>query len=55
MSGTNKSVRVIDASHVDHADCRAVAETLARIGDKWTVLVAGALQHGPLRYNEMRC
>jgi DNA-binding HxlR family transcriptional regulator len=31
-----------------------VAETLDRIGDKWTVLVVGVLERGPLRYNEVR-
>ena len=51
MSGTHSSVRRIDTSH---ADCQAVAEILDRIGDKWTVLVVGALQENPLRYNEIR-
>jgi len=31
-----------------------VSETLARIGDKWTVLVVELLQEGPLRFNEIR-
>lgn len=30
-----------------------MADTLARIGDKWTVLVVGSLSKGPLRYNEL--
>lgn len=47
LSETNKPVCVIE-------DSRAVSETLARIGDKWTVMVVGALRHGPLRYNEIR-
>ena len=51
MSGTHTSVRKIDTSH---DNCQAVAETLDRIGDKWTVLVVGALERGPLRYNEIR-
>lgn len=50
MSGTNSSVRKIDASN---DDCQAVAETLDRIGDKWTVLAVGVLEQGPLRYNEI--
>ncbi|WP_218173915.1 winged helix-turn-helix transcriptional regulator [Pseudomonas yamanorum] len=37
-----------------HAQCRVVADVLARIGDKWTVLVIGALSHGTLRYSEIR-
>jgi DNA-binding HxlR family transcriptional regulator len=51
LSGTHTSVRRIDTSH---ENCQAVAETLDRIGDKWTVLVVGALEQGPLRYNEIR-
>jgi DNA-binding HxlR family transcriptional regulator len=35
-------------------DCRAVSEVLARIGDKWTVLVVSVLGGGPKRFNELR-
>src|SRR5215470_10457588 len=35
-------------------DCRAVSEILARIGDKWTVLVVGELGGGPKRFSEIR-
>src|SRR5882672_10702522 len=35
-------------------DCRAVSEVLARVGDKWTVLVVGTLGDGPKRFNEIR-
>jgi DNA-binding HxlR family transcriptional regulator len=31
-----------------------VSETLARIGDKWTVLVVELLRGGPMRFNELR-
>jgi DNA-binding HxlR family transcriptional regulator len=51
MSGTHTCVRKVDTAH---DDCQAVAETLDRIGDKWTVLVVGVLERGPLRYNEVR-
>ena len=36
------------------ADCRAVSDVLARIGDKWSVLVVSRLGEGPLRFNELR-
>jgi DNA-binding HxlR family transcriptional regulator len=36
------------------ADCRAVSEVLARVGDKWSVLVVTRLGGGPLRFNELR-
>jgi DNA-binding HxlR family transcriptional regulator len=35
----------------DYGDCRAVLQVLDRIGDKWTVMVVGALSKGPLRFN----
>ena len=35
-------------------DCRAVGEVLARVGDKWTVLVVSTLGDGPKRFNELR-
>ena len=38
----------------DPGDCRTISETLARIGDKWTVLVVELLQDGPMRFNELR-
>ena len=34
--------------------CDAISETLARIGDKWTVLVVELLADGPMRFNELR-
>lgn len=36
------------------ADCRRVAPVLARIGDKWSVLVVSLLGAGALRFNELR-
>jgi DNA-binding HxlR family transcriptional regulator len=35
-------------------DCRAASEVLARVGDKWTVLVVSTLGEGPMRFNELR-
>ncbi len=49
MNDTNTSVRACEAGHKG-----AVTETLARIGDKWTVMVVGALHQGPMRYNQIR-
>lgn len=43
-----------DKHEPDPGECRAVSETLARIGDKWTVLVVELLSDGPMRFNEMR-
>jgi len=35
-------------------DCRAISQVLARVGDKWTVLVVASLGDGPKRFNELR-
>lgn len=35
-------------------DCRAVSSVLARVGDKWSVLVIMLLQGGPRRFNELK-
>lgn len=35
-------------------ECRAISETLARIGAKWTVLVVELLAGGPTRFNAIR-
>src|SRR3978361_1039970 len=35
-------------------DCRAVSAVLARIGDKWSVLIVSRLGNGTMRFNEMR-
>ena len=35
-------------------DCRAVSSVLARVGDKWSVLVIMLLSDGPRRFNELK-
>jgi len=40
-----------EQEHHDPVDCRAVGQVLDRIGDKWTVMVVGALSKGPMRFN----
>ncbi len=35
-------------------DCKGLADVLASVGDKWTVMVVGALSKGSLRYNEIQ-
>jgi DNA-binding HxlR family transcriptional regulator len=36
------------------ADCRAISDVLARVGDKWSVLVVSRLGAGPMRFNELK-
>ena len=35
-------------------ECQRVGQVLARIGDKWTVLVISELGEGPKRFNQLR-
>lgn len=41
---------------LDHnsTDCRAVSGVLARVGDKWSVLIIVMLGDGPKRFNEIK-
>ena len=38
----------------DSVDCRLVSHLLARVGDKWTVLIVRSLGGGPRRFNELK-
>jgi DNA-binding HxlR family transcriptional regulator len=46
----------MDHARLDHtsSDCRAVSSILARIGDKWSVLIVALLGDGPKRFNEIK-
>jgi DNA-binding HxlR family transcriptional regulator len=35
-------------------DCRAVSSVLARVGDKWSILIIVLLGDGPKRFNEIK-
>jgi DNA-binding HxlR family transcriptional regulator len=36
------------------SQCEHISALLARVGDKWTVLVVGSLGPGPMRFNALR-
>ncbi|MGH6956007.1 MAG: winged helix-turn-helix transcriptional regulator [Caulobacteraceae bacterium] len=36
------------------ADCRAVSQVLARVGDKWSVLIVALLGDGPHRFSQIK-
>jgi len=38
----------------DTGDCRAISGVLARIGDKWSVLIVSRLGIRPMRFNELK-
>lgn len=44
-------VKTLEPGEAIHAECRALAQVLDRIGDKWTVMVVGVLSGGPQRFN----
>lgn len=50
MSETNIPV---PNSSLSATDCKGLADVLATIGDKWTIMVVGTLSQGALRYNEI--
>lgn len=39
---------------VEHSDCRKISGILARVGDKWTVLVVMTLREHSRRFNEIK-
>ena len=51
---TQEGTKLIPANLHVPDDCRAVSEVLARVGDKWTILVVNELGSGPRRFNEIR-
>ena len=42
------------AGHEDRETCDTISAMLARIGDKWSLLVVSTLGDGVLRFNELR-
>ena len=44
----------IPGDHHDTAACEHISRMLARISDKWTLLVVRTLGNGPLRFNALR-
>jgi DNA-binding HxlR family transcriptional regulator len=35
-------------------ECLAIRDVLSRVGDKWSVLIVGLLESGPVRFNALR-
>jgi DNA-binding HxlR family transcriptional regulator len=40
--------------HPLHDDCQKVSQILARVGEKWSMLVVMLLQDGPRRFNDIK-
>ncbi|MEC5321163.1 helix-turn-helix domain-containing protein [Brenneria populi subsp. brevivirga] len=43
-------VKILVPDEETQAECRAMAQVLDRVGDKWTVMVVGVLSDGPQRF-----
>ena len=41
-------------AHPLHQDCQKVSQILARIGEKWSMLVVMLLRDGPRRFNDIK-
>ena len=54
MRPEHKKVPAMPPGPHAEGSCRAVASVLARVGDKWSVLVIMMLIDKPLRFNEMK-
>lgn len=54
MKPEHKKVPALPAIPHQESDCRGVASVLARVGDKWSVLVIMLLGEGPRRFNELK-
>lgn len=51
MSGTNI---LVPEGALSPTECKGLADVLSSVGDKWTILVVGALSKEKLRYNEIQ-
>ncbi len=54
MRPEHKKVPAMPPGPHAEGSCRAVASVLARVGDKWSVLVIMMLIDGPMRFNELK-
>ncbi|MCU1793885.1 winged helix-turn-helix transcriptional regulator [Pectobacterium polaris] len=44
-------VKILEPDEETQNECKAIAQVLDRIGDKWTVMVVGVISGGPQRFN----
>lgn len=50
------TLRLVDVDYAaeGEANCKALGQIFERIGDKWTIMIVGALSRGPLRFNVLQ-
>jgi len=49
-----EGTRELPGDREDTAACQHISQMLARMSDKWTILVVRTLGRGPLRFNALR-
>ena len=54
MSLADPTQAITRSALIVHGDCRKVSRVLARIGDKWSVLIVMLLIGRPRRFNELK-
>ncbi len=54
MSLVKPTQEITPPALIVHGDCRKVSRVLARIGDKWSVLIVMLLIGRPHRFNELK-
>ncbi|GLU35761.1 helix-turn-helix domain-containing protein [Trinickia caryophylli] len=53
-TGPTKQPTITELGEAGQASCRAIIQILDRVGDKWAIMVIGALANGPMRFNAMK-
>lgn len=54
LVGTQEGTSRVPSIPQDTATCEHISRMLARISDKWTILVVRTLGNGPLRFNTLK-
>ena len=54
MAKPQRNLRLVEDQSDGAANCKALGRVLDRIGDKWTIMVVGALSDGPMRFNTLQ-
>lgn len=49
-----KAARDASRPHLSNSECVKVGQVLARVGDRWTVIVVSELGEGPVRFGELQ-
>lgn len=54
MAQTKLKLVEVDYAAEGEANCKALGQIFERIGDKWTIMIVGALSGGPMRFNALQ-